>query len=135
MNLICKTKKTFDLKAVETQISSDLMICGNEQGNQLPSVLFVIVLQSDHLTQVKTTETARWDLVKGDRDRLLEVTPINRSPFLMNIQMSPMRKVAFEVISLKSFVILHVGLSYDWIDIFKECFQPWPQVLAVKTVL
>ena len=51
------------------------MICENEQGNQLPGVLFVIVLQSDHLTQVKTTETAHWDLVKGDRDRLLEVTP------------------------------------------------------------
>ena len=26
--------------------------------------------QSDHLKQVKTIETARWDLVKGDRDHL-----------------------------------------------------------------
>ena len=31
------------------------------------------LLQSDRLKQVKTIETARWDLVKGDRDRLIEV--------------------------------------------------------------
>ena len=32
------------------------------------------LLQSDHLIQVKTIETARRDLVKGDRDRSIEVT-------------------------------------------------------------
>ena len=31
------------------------------------------LLQSNHLIQVKTTETACRDLVKGDRDRLIEV--------------------------------------------------------------
>ena len=31
-------------------------------------------IQSDHLKQVKISETARWDLVKGDRDRLTKVT-------------------------------------------------------------
>ena len=39
---------------------------------QLPGMLFVI--PSDRLKQVRTIETARWDLVKGDRDRLIEVT-------------------------------------------------------------
>ena len=33
------------------------------------------LLQSDRLRQVKTIETARRDLRKGDRDRLIEVTP------------------------------------------------------------
>ena len=46
---------------------------------QLPGTLFVIIskwfhLQSDRLKQVRTIETARWNLVKGDRDRLIEVT-------------------------------------------------------------
>ena len=46
---------------------------------QLPGTLFVTIfewflLQSDHLKQVRTIETARWDFVKGDRDRLIEVT-------------------------------------------------------------
>ena len=41
-------------------------------------MLFVTIfewflLQSDRLKQVRTIETARWDLVKGDRDRLIEV--------------------------------------------------------------
>ena len=31
------------------------------------------LVQSDRLIQVKTIETARWDLGKGDRDRLMEV--------------------------------------------------------------
>ena len=31
------------------------------------------LLQSDRLVQVKTIETARRDLVKGDRDRLIQV--------------------------------------------------------------
>jgi len=58
------------------------MICETKQGNQLPGVLFVIVwtstsgflLQSDRLIRVKTIETARQDLAKGDRDHLIEVT-------------------------------------------------------------
>ena len=42
-------------------------------------MLFVTIFewflsQSDHLKQVRTIETARWDLVKGDRDLLIEVT-------------------------------------------------------------
>ena len=47
---------------------------------QLLGTLFVAIflsgflLQSDRLKQVKTIETARWDLVKGDRDRLIEAT-------------------------------------------------------------
>ena len=46
---------------------------------QLPGTQFVTIfewflLQTDHLKQVRTIETARWDLVKGDRDRLIEVT-------------------------------------------------------------
>ena len=41
-------------------------------------MLFVTIfewflLQSDHLKQVRTIETARWDFVKGDHDRLIEV--------------------------------------------------------------
>ena len=32
-----------------------------------------VVLQSERLEQVSTIKIARWDLVKGDRDRLLEV--------------------------------------------------------------
>ena len=31
-------------------------------------------IQSECLKQVQTIETAHWDLVKGDRDHLLEVT-------------------------------------------------------------
>ena len=72
------------------------MICENKQGNRLPVVLFVIGLivwttvvfewfpfTSDRLIQVKTTETARQDLVKGDRDRLIEakITVIKGSSF------------------------------------------------------
>ena len=34
------------------------------------------LLQSDRLKQARTIETARWDLVKGDRDRLIEVAAI-----------------------------------------------------------
>lgn len=30
-------------------------------------------LQNDRLIQVKMIETARWDLIKGDLDRLIEV--------------------------------------------------------------
>ena len=33
----------------------------------------LFLLQSDRLKQVKTIETARWDLVKGVRDHLIEV--------------------------------------------------------------
>ena len=32
------------------------------------------LIQSDRLKQVRTIETAHWDLVKGDRDRFIEVT-------------------------------------------------------------
>lgn len=39
----------------------------------LVSRLIGFVLQSDCLVQIKTTETARWDHVKTDRDRLIEV--------------------------------------------------------------
>ena len=43
---------------------------------QLPGTLFVTIfewflLQSGRLKQARTIETARWDLVKGDRDRLI----------------------------------------------------------------
>ena len=43
---------------------------------QLPGMLFVrgFLLQSDRLKQVKTIETVCWDLVKGNHDRLIEVT-------------------------------------------------------------
>ena len=46
---------------------------------QLPGTLLVTIFvwfpfPSGRLKQVKTIETARWDLVKGDRDRLIEVT-------------------------------------------------------------
>ena len=40
----------------------------------LPRYLSGFLLQSNLLKQVRTIETARWDLVKGDRDRLIEVT-------------------------------------------------------------
>ena len=48
----------------------------NERRNVMVYVMVLsgFLLQSDRLTQVKTIETARWDLVKGDRDRLIEVT-------------------------------------------------------------
>ena len=32
------------------------------------------LLQSDRLNQVKTIETAHWDLVKGDCNRLIQLT-------------------------------------------------------------
>ena len=38
------------------------------------TVVSGFLLQSGRLIQVKTIETACWDLAKGDRDRLIEVT-------------------------------------------------------------
>ena len=67
----------------------NLMNSENKLGNQLPgsswcaiqviicTVVFEwfnFLLQSDRLIQVKTIETVRRDLVKGDCDRLIEMT-------------------------------------------------------------
>ena len=40
----------------------------------LPGGAWAVLELTDTLIQVKTIETARRDLVKGDRDRLMEVT-------------------------------------------------------------
>ena len=44
---------------------------------QLPGTLFVTIFEwfPFRLKQLKTIETARWELVKGDRDRLMGLSP------------------------------------------------------------
>ena len=86
--MIRNADKTFDPKA-ETIMLGDLMNSENKLGNQLTgsswcanqviisAVVFEwfnFLLQSDRLIQVKTIETVRRDLVKGDCDRLIEMT-------------------------------------------------------------
>ena len=67
-NMVWKrVKKTYNAKTLH----STLQVIRNSIACHAISGFFS---QSDHLKQVRTIETARWDLVKGDRDCSIEVT-------------------------------------------------------------
>ena len=68
---MCNVEKTFYHK-LQTTICGDLMICENKHRVE-HRARYLLLLLSDIFSksdQVKTIEKARWDLVRGDRDRL-----------------------------------------------------------------
>ena len=66
--IACKGEHGIETFSIEGHLKFSCLAC------YLSPYLSGFLLQSDRLKQVKTTETACWDLAKGDRDRLVEVT-------------------------------------------------------------
>ena len=61
------------LLSVGNPVSFDWPVQFSCLAHYLSPYFSAFLLQSDRLKQVKTKETARWDLVKGDHDCLIEV--------------------------------------------------------------